>query len=120
MPSQESDWLFQPAVLWAATDFDSDGRQKVTSTPVQIYVKFNQGKSRQASATNDNKQLAGEAVVDRQIAVGSLVRIGKLEELPTPLTELMVVVGYNEVSDIKQQERFRSVTLNRYQGQPLT
>lgn len=113
MPTPERVDRGQYAVLWEANGYDRDGQVKVKS-PRQIDVGWESGRR---EAIDDNAEpIASSATVDvnEEIPVHSLMRLGKLANLPDDLNKLHQVIDYNEVPDVKGDELQRTVTLTRW------
>lgn len=102
----------QVAVLWEALStgygIDDQGNPVTTaSAPLEIYVRWEAGKG------EANKQVV-KAFVGREIRMGSVMWLGRLIDLPSDLTtlsNLMQVVSYNEVPDVKGRFKQRTVDL---------
>ena len=111
MPALEVQDLNQFAVLYAhdGTSFDDYGEPKVDAR-VEIKVRWETGKREAIDAQGNTIAIESLAVVDRVIGVGSTLWLGKLDDIPSPVTDLRVVVEYIETPDIKARE-FRRVIL---------
>jgi hypothetical protein len=58
----------------------------------------------------------GEVWVDREIAIGSMLWKGDLENLPSPATAIYVVIAYSETPDIKGRVYERVVSVQRFKN----
>lgn len=101
------------AVYFTKVDDDKFGKPRV-SAGVQIRIK-----TELTEAENRNPQSSGvsydyDAVVLQRLEVGSLVWIGKLADLPNPVTNLLEVVWYDEVSTLDESKVSRTAGLKRY------
>ena len=113
MPAPEVLNLTDHAVLWAASDVDYYGMDKVSS-PVEIRVRW-EGSASVSGDPQDTVQATPTTVyVDRAVTVGSLMWHGELRDLPDPPTGLFLVVGYDVTPDLKGRNMQRTVTLARY------
>lgn len=103
----------EEAVLWARSGFDKKGIPKVT-TPVEIMSRWEKG-ARQIMGPEDVPIGAtGNVMVDREITVGSLLWLGELEDLPDAPSGLVEVIDYEEIPDVKGEEKQRNVVVRRW------
>jgi len=99
--------LKQNAVLWMAdTTLASDefGNRRI-SLPIDIKVRWESVKGEARKAT---------AFVDREITEDSIMQLGTIVDLPTPPEKpknLMQVVKYNEIPDVRSKFPRRFVDL---------
>lgn len=107
--------LNQRAVLWPFSSYGPDGELRVGS-PVEILVRWNTSISSGQGDTSDSFSKTSNLPVNRVIAVGSVIRLGKKKQLPTPPDDIYEVTGYEEVPDIKGRHFHRSVTIRKYAG----
>ena len=116
MPAIERSDRKQRSVLWAATGFDDYGEHKVND-PVEIKVRWEE--KRRESVDNDGNTIAVDAtvVVGREIAVGSIMWLGKKADLAVPPVNLKEVVGYGAIPDVKTRNIRRTVLLVRYSNE---
>jgi len=113
MPSLEQSCRFQDAVLWAAGSIDNYGQYQVQS-PVEIKVRWEDVQEEIGDPAGGTVITSSRVFVDRVIAVGSLMWEGKLEDLPTPVTNLKRVASYSKIPDIKGRNDRRFVQLVTY------
>lgn len=52
--------------------------------------------------------------VDRSVLVHSIIWLGALRNIPSPVTNLYEVVNYNEVMDVRRRETRREVLLTPF------
>ena len=113
MPSLEVTGLNDYAVLWAASATDQYGRFKVASS-VEIRVRWDGSQVESTDPQNTVQAHSSEVLVDRVIAIDSIMWHGRLRDLPDSPTGLFKVVGYEAVPDIRNKFTQRTVTLMRY------
>ena len=108
----------QKAVLWAAVEdsFDDYGKHKV-SAAIEVKVRWEEKKQESVDAMGNTIALDAFVVVDRVIAVGSIMWLGKKADLATPPVNLKEVAEYREVPDIKGRKSGRVVLLVRYSNE---
>lgn len=124
MPQQERSFRRQKALLWLATGTDRFGQPTVTTTPVEIKVRWNTNRAERLAPDGTTVTVDGTAVVDQIIPIDSLMWLGTLEEwLGTGSgltdTELCVVKTFRDTPDLKARASFKEAGLMRYHGKPL-
>lgn len=115
MPSARKRGLREHAVVWPYYDRDNNGNPRV-STPVEIRCHWEDGQ-RQVFVTASSVAIDAEVQVDREIAIGSMIRKGRLKDLPDTPDDIKEVVTYNEVPDAQHRIVDRTVMLRRYQDE---
>lgn len=104
----------QKAMLYeGSTQHTSQGRKKVKKG-FEIDVRWEQ---RQSDALNEQGEMIkvdATVVVDRDIAVGSLMWLGAEDDLPSPVTELKEVVSSTKIPNLKGSIFRRVVGVIRY------
>lgn len=113
MPALELSGRHQKAVLWAANGYDDYGQPEVDAA-IEITVRWETGLREAIGPQGGPIAFDGLAVVDREIAVGSIMWLGALAALPSPATDLKQVVDYTETPDIKARAIRRTVKLAKY------
>lgn len=113
MPAPEISNLKQYAVLWTASTIDRYGKQTVEE-PVEIRVRWEKAVLESSDPRTTVQSSPTEVFVDREVAIGSLLWLGRLRDLPTTPTELMRVTGYDVVYDVKGRFAQRTLTLIRH------
>ena len=112
MTRTETSNLHQKAVYWAATGHeDNNGEQIVTATNIQINVRWETKRNEFTGPRSNTVAFDELAVVDREITIGSILRLGALLDLPSPLNNLRKVVDYSEIPDVKNRAKRRVVLL---------
>lgn len=118
MPALETHDRYQDAVLWVRTGQDFHGRP-LLADPIDLKVRWVPTKREVQDAHGNTIAIDAVAVVDRNIVVGSLMWLGRIEELPGTEpgaipTDVMYVVTAPETSDLKNRFVRRTVNLARY------
>jgi len=119
MPPVERDSLYQKAVLWAANGTISRYGEKEVSAAVEIDARWEEGLTRTINEDGTPSSSSGTVHVDQAIAEGSIMWLGKLADLPNPITEstgLAEVVGANEMTDISGRDIKRDVQVQKFRG----
>ena len=114
-------WLKQETVYWAKADDDERGQQTVNAG---IEIKTNWEEGLQESIDLDATPIAIEGTidVDRDIEAGSLLRLGPLTDLPDPVTtgtavtNLVEVISFSKIPDLKGRKFSRTVTVQKYKS----
>jgi hypothetical protein len=96
----ETGSLYQKAVLWAFASYDSNG-EPVVSYPVEISCRWESVTKEIVSENNTLIAVDAEIWVSQEIAKGSMLWKGTLAALPSPVTAVMEVVGFDIIPDIK-------------------
>ena len=101
------------AVLWKRSGFDSGGQPKVLAGR-QIDCTW-RGGSRESLEGEDT--VVGEsatATVNESIPIHSIMRLGKLSQVPATPDELYEVIDLDESPDLKSRDVARTVSLTRW------
>lgn len=115
MPLETSD-LNQKAVLWTVSGVDSYSRPTL-SVGIEIPVRWVHKKTESLDLKGRVVSSDATVIVDREIAIGSIVWKGELTNLPSPVssvTDLYEVMDYRESPDIKGRYFRRTIILMRY------
>lgn len=117
MPVLERAMRHQIAVLWAVAGTDNYGNATVYS-PVEVQVRWNENQQLQAESQSESEKDSGEVVVDRDIEVGSLMRLGTLADISGDSSPdgLCRVTSFRGTPDVKGRRSERIVSLSRYKG----
>lgn len=113
MTKIEAEWLNQYAVLWPFVDYDEYGEPRVSSQKVELKVRWEHTAREAISPEGTPMAIDAEVIVDRKIDVGSVMRQGKIDDLPSPVDSLYRVAQYEEVPDVKGRYFLRRVRLQR-------
>ena len=110
MPPLETDDLKQFAVIWEQVDYDANGRPTLGSA-TEISARYEQVLGEVISNNDSSIDNSVEVIVDRALPIGTQVWLGELVDLPTPLSELLEVIGFVSVPDVKSRNFRRVATL---------
>lgn len=119
MPPPELDGRHQKCVLWAKSSEDSMGEVKV-SKPTEIDVRWNDTHRETTDADGNTVLADATVVVDRDIEVGSLMKLAKLKDISNARTTgagisgLVQVVRFNKTPDVKGRFYYRECFLQRF------
>lgn len=120
MPTLESTALPQSAVLWPFAGYDSYGQPAVESAVElspdnQDGVRWVEGVTEQISPEGTLVAASDTVHVNRSrvITVGSIMWLGALADVPSPITNHREVIGVNATLDIKGRATKRNVTLQK-------
>lgn len=105
--------LHQKAVLWKFYSTDSHGNPKV-EPPIEVPVRWEAGLREGVSKDGTGQILNADVWTDRFIPPGSIMRLGKLIDLPTTPDDLMYVTDCPSTPDLKGRTTQYSVVLMRY------
>jgi len=120
MPAQETEYLFDKAVVWPFIGYDRSGQPKV-GDPYEVWVRW-LTKRRDVLDTKGNTiALDAEAVTEDDIPMDSVMRLGTLSDWQGTGsnqmdTELMLVKTFNYTPDVKERDAYRCVGLMRYKN----
>ena len=104
----------QKATLWAAgTESTSIGRKKVLPS-VEISVRWEDKEQDALNAEGETIRVDSLVVVDRDVAVGSLMWLGEKADWTTSAGNLREVLSFSKVPNIKGTRFRRTVGLIRY------
>lgn len=120
MPAPERAFLRQTAVLWPKSGVNAYGQATVGS-PVELRVRWEWTRSEVLDPLKAPTALDASVVVDRVIAVGSLMWLGELSDFVGTGSgweghEIYEVKAYEETPDLKNRVSMRTVGLMRYKG----
>jgi len=108
MPQMEISDLHQRAVYQAANGFNNYGEPKVDAA-VEICVRWETRRKEITDSDGNTIALESNAIVDREIKVGSTLWLGELTDYPSPPTDLRRVMTYTEIPDVKNRIARRTV-----------
>ncbi len=117
MPALEQMDLNQVAVRWERTGTDPYGRPVVSSTGVQLAVRWNDKLGQMRD--RDGNLVAYDAMVitDRALAIGDMMWLGALASLPgsgLPTGNLMEVTQYNMFKSLDGRNTRHESYVKRY------
>ena len=105
--------LHQKAVLWRAHGSDDYGQLKI-DLPVEIDVRWEKGTRENLDSTTSSSSVTGRVFVAVEIPLKSILWLGKLVDLPSPKRDLVQVVDYSEIPDVKNRHARREVSVIAY------
>lgn len=121
MPPLETSDRWQTATLWEYVGKDRFGQPKVSSTPIELDVRWNTARRLVLVPDGNKVALEAEAVVNRQIGIGSVLFLGALADWTGTgsgsageESELWEVVTYDETPDLKGRNLRREIGLKKY------
>ncbi len=114
MPAMESDCLFQKAVLWAATTTFADDNSLSVSAAAEINVRWEDTKIEDPDGKGNVTSIVAEVVVGQDIAIGSIMWLGELEDIASPPVNLRKVINFSKIPDVKGRKFRRTVQLMRF------
>lgn len=104
---------YQKAVHWPLYGYDGNGEPTVSS-PQEITCRW-EDVTRQIMGDNGTPiAIDAEVWVDTDVAEGSMMWKGQLIDLPDPATDIMEVVGHDEIPDVKGRVSETVLYLKRY------
>ena len=113
MPAVEIQDRRQFATLWRLAGYDNYGNPTVAA-PREIKVRSELGIAEAIDAQATPIAVTSTLFVAERITMGSIIRRGKLRDVPVPPNALEEVVNYEEVPDLKGRQFQRTITLRRY------
>jgi hypothetical protein len=125
MPPIETMEMHQRAVLWEMSGYDTYGQPTVSSTPIEISVRWEWKHEEEKTTDKYEVLLDAIVVVDREIAEGSNMWLGTLSDWygtgsAGDDSEVLQVKFYNEVPDLKDRYIRRTVGLSFFRDTPAT
>lgn len=116
MPRIEKRLLNQKAVLWPRVGTDRNGEPTVGS-PLEINVRWEEDFRGSVDSQGTPIAVNGTIDVDRDITAGSILWLGELSDLPSPVTTgLMEALTMDRIPDIKGRFFARSVTVKEWRA----
>lgn len=117
MAAIETAFRRQKAVLWPLSSIDGYG-EATTSTPIELLVRWVDKKDRMKGPNGEDVETDAQVVVDRDIAIGSLMWLGALVDW-TGSGEVAEVVAKTSTPSLKGTRFRRIVGLRRYKTMTL-
>jgi hypothetical protein len=100
-------------VLWAAAGADNYGVQQV-SAAVELSVRWDQTATHAVNAQGATEGYDATVIVDREIAVGSIMALGTIESIGDTPTDLKVVKRLQKTPDLKGRKFHYVASLQNY------
>ena len=125
MPSMETSYRRQKALLWAANGFDLNGLPARATVYVELDVRWNNNRTKSMDNLGNVIALDALVVVDRDVAVGSVMWEGSAHDLAealpgtgsstadVPTSGLFEVKTFKKTNDIKGRAIRRTCGLQR-------
>lgn len=119
MPHPETDYRFQKAQMWEYVG-DDEYVNPVVSARVELTVRWEYKQIEMLDPKGQPIKLDALVISPEEIPVKSIMWLGKESELPDDLstiTELMQVVAYDKIPDVKGRVFRKTYGLKRYTDQ---
>lgn len=116
MPAPELDYRFQRAQLWERIG-DDEHSNPIISARVELKVRWENKQLEMLNPSGQPIKIDALVIVIRMIAVGSIMWNGCEDDLPddlTTITNLMEVVAFDNIPDVKGRVFRKTVGLKRY------
>ncbi len=114
MPPLETSCLNQDGVLWTASGSFDDAGEETVDAAIPIKIRHEIGKKKAVDSQGNVVAVDSVAVVDRTIAVGSILWPGNIDDIATPPVDLLEVMAYSEIPDVKGRNFRKTVGLVRH------
>lgn len=115
MPAFETMDLIHTAVYWEPSGVDDDGNKTIVSSDgIEIPCRWIDTPSEVRDQKGNVIAIDGTAIVDQQLTIGGILRLGNLSDLPDPLTDLKYIWQTPTTPDIKGRNTRRKVLFMRY------
>lgn len=101
------------AVYWELGTLDMYG-QPTLNTPVELSVRWEHGLAQEILPQTNPQSVDATVWVKQDVTVGSMMWIGALTDLPTPVTDVLEIVEFQKIPDIKGRAYERAALLRRY------
>lgn len=120
MTRPEMTGRYQKALMWPVIGTDRYGQVRV-GAPVELRVRWDWGRKEVLGQDGSSQSADATVIVDRRIQVGSLMWLGGLNDLPGTAqmaeTDIMQVITYKGVKDVKGRSEAHSVDVMRFHEQ---
>lgn len=103
----------QFAVLWARSGFNAGGQPKVLAGR-QINCTWRSGSRETLEGDDTVVGQTATVTVNESIPIHSIMRLGKLTQVPSTPDELYEVISQDESPDLKARDVARTVSLTRW------
>jgi hypothetical protein len=105
----------QKAVLWAYHSNGNQGETRVVSTAVELDVRWEEKQTERLDPQNKPIATDYDVVVDRDVAIGSILWFGELDDWTlASATDYRQVVTSEKVTDLRGRNPRRVLGLIRY------
>lgn len=113
MPALEVCDLRQDAVIWLQKGQDRHGLP-VVGQPQEIKCRWLLNQTQSADPQSNTVQSSGTMIVSVELPPGTIVREGRVCDIPDPPDQLHTAVPLKSTPDLKNRNRRIEVTLMRY------
>lgn len=91
------------ACVWEFTKNDRNGTPRVSATPYEVKCRWEQKTTERTSQDGQTLGYPGTVHLDRSVPVLSIIRQGKLADLPDDLDSLYKIESIDAVPDLKNR-----------------
>lgn len=102
------------AVLWVASPNMSQHSREQVRPPKEIRVRWEWGLKLNVGSPDGSEKMTATVYVDREITIGSILRKGRQQDLPSVVDDLTQVLDYKEIPNVKGRFARRLVMLGLY------
>lgn len=116
MPAFETLDLKQDAIIWLRVGQDRYG-QPVLSQPQEIKCRWLVDLGQSADPQSNTVQGSGKMIValnEHDVPNGSIIREGKICDVPTPADKLFTVILVDGIPDLKNRNQRTTLSLMKY------
>lgn len=118
MPSLETDCRNQKAVLWTASGSTNEESEPTVNAAQEIDVRWEETRDQTTDSQGNIVEITAKVVVDVDIAEGSILWLGALDDVASPPVNLLQVVGRSKIPDVKNRNFRRVLSLKRHGALP--
>ena len=118
MPSLETSCRNQKAVLWVANDLAGADGEPTIAAATEIDVRWENVQDQITDSQSNLVEITAKVIVNVDVAIGSVLWLGSLEDIADPPVDLSQVVGFKKTPDIKGRH-FRRVLMLKRLGNTL-
>lgn len=104
---------YQYIVYWEANGFDTQGEVTVKA-PVELLVRIEKVLSETLDSEGNKIASSMQMNVPQTIVNGSLIWIGRLKNVADPPNELLQVIGYDEIPNIRARKFDRWIDVMKH------
>lgn len=118
MPTLEQLDRYQKAVYWPYVSTDDYG-EAVVGVAQELTVRWVNRRREVLDANGNTVSIDATVITDREIAIGSRMWLGSIDDLPgtgsadPPTSNIMTVVAYNKTPSLLARETHHEVLLSR-------